>query len=174
MGLTLKDAKIMDQWSVMLPGCQGEGPGLMQAVQQTLSSYEVDGLSWKEESASTGLLKGLMGKRRDVLVVRHEKFNEWLVCIGAQDYGRFLNVVWYLTASPGLMSKLRGGGVVGLATGGGQFVLGDLDVFDQQDVSAFVAVTRMATQAAAEQLAQKRQLNIDRLERQTRGLRAAG
>lgn len=171
--LSLKDAKIMDQWSLMLPGCQGEGPGLMKIVQDTLAHDQVPGLSWKEESASTGLLKGLMGKRRDVLIVRNEKFSEYLVCIGAQDYGRFLNVVWYFTASPSLMAKLRGGGLTGLATGGNQFILADLDVFDQQDVSAFVAVTRMATQAATEQLAKMRQLDIDRLERQARGLRAA-
>lgn len=171
MSMSLKDAKIMDQWSVMLPGCQGEGPGLIQVVQQKLSSYECQDITWKEESASTGLMKSLMGKRRDVLVVRNEKFSEWMVCMGAQDYGRFLNVVWYLTASPSVMSKFRGGGVVGLATGGG-FVLPDLDVFDQQDVSAYVAVTRMAVRAAAEELAEKRQLDIDRLERQAHGLRA--
>ena len=171
--LSLKDAKIIDQWSVMLPGCQGEGPGIVKIVSDTLARDEFPGLSCKEESASTGLLKGLMGKRRDVLIVRNEKFSEYLACVGAQDYGRFLNVVWYFTASPSLTSKFRGGGMVGLASGGGQFALPDLDVFDQQDVSAFVAVTRMATQAAAEQLAKKRQLDLDRLERQTQGLRAA-
>ena len=67
--LTLKDAKIVQKWSALLPGCQGEGPGLLKSIQERLASYEAPGLSWKEESASTGFMKGLMGKRRDVLVV---------------------------------------------------------------------------------------------------------
>lgn len=171
MSLTLKDAKIMDQWSLMLPGCQGEGPGIVQAVQQKLASFEFPGLSWKEESASTGLLKGLMGKRRDVLVVRNEKFSEWLVCIGAQDYGRFLNVSWYLTVSPGFMNKVRG--AASAVAGEGNMFLNVLDVFDQQDVSAYAAATRMATQIAVQEITQKRELDFDRLERQSRGLGAA-
>ncbi len=165
--LTLKDAKIVRQWSAMLPGCQGEGPGLVKIVQDTLAHDEVPGVSWKEESASTGLLKGLMGKRRDVLVVRHEKYTEWLVCIGAQDYGRFLNVSWYLTVSPSFMNKVRG--AASAVAGEGNMFLYELDVFDQQDVDAFASVTRMAVHAATEQLAKNRQLDLERLERQARG-----
>lgn len=165
--LTLKDAKIVREWSTILPNCQGEGPGLLESIQQKLSSFEVPGLSWKEESASTGFLKGMMGKRRNVLVVRNEAFSEWLVCIGAQDYGRFLNVVWYLTASPKFLNKLRGAGT-------GEVLVDELDVFDQQDVNAYASVTRMAVVAATEEFAEKRELDMARVARQSRGLQAVG
>lgn len=161
--MNLKDGKIAQKYSALLPGCQGEGPGLIKIIQDRLSSYEVKGLSWKEESASTGLLKGLMGKRRDVLVVRNEQFSEWLVCIGAQDYGRFLYVVWYLTTSPRFLNKMRGAAV-------GEMLVDDLDVFDQQDVEAYASVTRMAVVAATDELAKKHQLDLDRLQRQARGV----
>src|SRR5262245_64407781 len=105
--LSLKDGKIVRQWGTMLAGCQGEGPGLLKTVEEILASYDVPGLSWKQESASTGFLKGLAGKRRDFLVVYSEQFPECLVCIGAQDYGVFLNVVWYLTTAPKFLNKIR-------------------------------------------------------------------
>ena len=165
--LNLKEGKIVREWSTLLPECQAEGPGLITAIQNRLGAYEVPGLSWKEESASTGFMKSLMGKRRDFLVVRSEQFSEWLVCIGARDYGRFLNVVWYLTTSPKFLNKIR-------STAAGDVLTDELDVFDQQDVNAFAAVTRMATVVATEELAEKRQLDLQRLERQARGLRAAG
>ena len=165
--LSLKDGKIVREWSSMLPECQAEGPGLVETIQRKLAAYEIPGLSWKEESASTGFMKSMMGKRRDFLVVRTEQFSEWLVCIGARDYGRFLNVVWYLTASPKFLNKMRG---IGL----GDVFVDELDVFDQQDVNAFAAVTRMATVSATEEFAEKRDLDLQRLDRQARGLRAAG
>jgi len=165
--MNLKDSKIVQRWSAMLPNCQGEGPGLTKSVQETLASYEVPGLSWKEESASTGFLKGMMGKRRDVLVVRNEQFSEWLVCVGAQDYGRFLYVTWYLTTSPKLLNKVR-------SVAAGDVLVDELDVFDQQDVEAFASVTRMAVRVATDHLAEKHQIDLERLERQARGLRANG
>jgi hypothetical protein len=165
--LTLKDAKIVQKWSALLPGCQGEGPGLLKSIQERLASYEAPGLSWKEESASTGFMKGLMGKRRDVLVVRNEKFPEWLVVVGAQDYGRFLYVVWYMTAAPKFLNQIR-------SADAGEVLVDELDVFDQQDVEAYASVTRMAVVSTTDEFAKKKNLDLDRLERQARGLRAAG
>jgi len=165
--LSLKDGKIAQEWSIMLPECQGGGPGLVEAIQQKFAAYEAPGLSWKEESASTGFMKSLLGKRRDFLVVRNEQFPEWLVCIGARDYGRFLYVVWYLTASPRFVNKIR-------AAGSGDVLVDELDVFDQQDVNAFVSITRMATVTATEEFAKRRELDLEQLARHSRGLRAAG
>ncbi|MCP3995096.1 MAG: hypothetical protein GY722_08520 [bacterium] len=165
--LSLKDGKIVHEWSAMLPDCQGEGPGLLQAIQDKLGSFQAPGLSWKEEAASTGFLKGMMGKRRNFLVIRNEQFKEWLVCVSAQDYGAFLNVVWYMTTSPKFMNKVR-------SAGSGFIAVDSLDVFDQQDVEAYSSVTRMAVTAATEEFAQKRELDLTRLNRQARGLRATG
>ena len=165
--LSLKDGKIVREWSTMLPECQGEGPGLVEVIKRKLGAYEIPDLSWKEESTSTGFMKSMMGKRRDFLVVRTEQFSEWLVCIGAKDYGRFLNVVWYVTTSPKFLNKMR-------SAAAGEVLVDELDVFDQQDVNAFAAVTRMATVSATEEFAEKRQLDLQRLDRQARGLRAGG
>ena len=50
----------------------------------------------------------------------------------------------------------------------------DLDVFDQQDVEAYGSVTRMAVVTTTDEFAKKKNLDLDRLERQARGLRASG
>ena len=170
MALSLKDSKIVQKWSALLPNCQSEGPGLVKMVEQHLGSYEVPGLSWKQESASTGFLKGMMGNRRDFLAIRNEQLSEWLVCIGAHDYGRVLSVVWYMTTSPTLMNKIRGGGLVGLANGGGPALVDDLDVFGQQDLSSYSGVTLGAVQDAVQELVEKHKLDIERLNRKASGL----
>src|SRR5262245_16721910 len=135
--LSLKDGQVVRQWSVLLPNCQGEAPGLLAAIEENLAGQAVPGLTWKQESASTGFFKALAGKRRDLLVVRNEKFSEWLVCVGAQDYGRYLNVVWYLTTSPKFLNRVR-------SAAAGDILVDGLDVFDQQDVEAFIGVTRIS------------------------------
>lgn len=173
MSLSLKDSKIVQKWSALLPNCAGEGPGLIKMVEDNLGSYEVPGLAWKQESAKTGFIKGMMGNRRDVLAIRNEQLSEWLVCIGAHDYGRFLSVVWYMTTSPKLMNKIRGvasGGLVGLAMGGTSVFVDDLDVFGQQDLSAYSGVTIGAVQDAVQELIEKRKLDLDRLNRKASGL----
>ena len=165
--LSLKDGKIVREWSILLPECQAEAPGLIATIQKKLAAYEVQGLSSNEESASTGFFKSVMGKRRDFLVVRVEQFSEWLVCIGARDYGRTLNVVWYLVTSPKFLNKIR-------SAAAGDVLVDELDVFDQQDVNAFASLTRMVTVSSTEEIAQKKDLNLDRLDKQARGIRAAG
>ena len=164
--LSLKDGQVVRQWSVLLPNCNGEAPGLLAAIEVNLGSQGVPGLSWKQESASTGFFKALAGKRRDLLVVRNEKFPEWLVCIGAVDYGKFLSVTWYLTTTPKFLNRVR-------SAAAGDVLVDGLDLFDQADVEAFIGVTRIAVVTETRELAKKHQLDLDRLERQARGIPAA-
>jgi len=52
-------------------------------------------------------MKSLRGRRRDSLVLRHPRFFDHLMCIGARDYGNTLEVSWYLTGSTkGMILKL--------------------------------------------------------------------
>lgn len=67
--ITLKEGKIIDQWSTLMEQCQGEGEGLLQGVEANLERHQAPGVSWKRESVAPGWLKGLFGKRRDFLLL---------------------------------------------------------------------------------------------------------
>ena len=171
--LMLRNNRVTQKWSALLPDCSGEGPGLIEIVENNLHGYGVTGLSWRLESAAPGLLRGMFGRRRSVLAIRNRHLSEWLVCIGARDYGSFLSVTWYLTVSPSLLNRMRGlmsGGVVGLVLGGQETFVRDLDVFGQQDLSAYSTATLMAIQDAVQELVETRKLDIAQLNRHGEGM----
>lgn len=97
--ITLKEGKIIDQWSTLIEQCQGHGEGLLQVVEANLKAYEAPDVNWKRESVAPGWIKGLFGKRRVYLLLTHERVHDYLMCIRARHYGTNLDVSWYLTGS---------------------------------------------------------------------------
>lgn len=159
--VTLKDGKILDKWSTMLTNCRGEEEGLVRAVEANLAAFEAPGVSWTRETVSPGWLKGLMGKKRDFLLVSHERFDDYTFFVSARDYGTSLDVSWYLATSPkGAMGKViqqAANLVPGSAIFGALF---SMDVFDQQDLNAYVTVGHRAVRKAVEDLLKKKNLDL--------------
>lgn len=168
--ITLKEGKIIDQWSTLMQQCQGQGEGLLQAVEKNLEKHQAPGVSWKRESVAPGLLKGLFGKRRDYLLLTHERFEDYLMCVGARDYGTNLDVSWYLTGSTKSVLVRTLAQVPGVGVAAGMYAaLQSLDVFDQQDLTAYVTVGHHSVLQAVEELMQKQKLDLTRLDRKSRG-----
>ena len=168
--ITLKEGKIIDQWSTLMEQCQGEGEGLLQIVEADLGRQEAPGVGWKRETVAPGWLKGLFGKRRDYLLVTHERFDDYLMCVGARDYGTNLDVSWYLTGSTKSALVRALGAVPGVGVAVGIYAATQsLDVFDQQDLTAYVTVGHHAVLKAVERLMQQKNLDLARLERKSRG-----
>ena len=169
--ITLKEGKIIDQWSTLIEQCQGHGEGLLQSVEANLRSSEAPGVSWKRESVAPGWLKGLLGKRRDYLLLTHERFDDYLMCVGARDYGTALDVSWYLTGSTKSALVKALAQVPGVGVAAGMYAaLQSLDVFDQQDLTAYVTIGHHAVIKAVEELMRQRNLDLARLERKSRGM----
>ncbi len=166
--ITLKEGKILDQWSTLIEQCQGHAEGLLQAVEKRLEGHQAPGVSWKRESVAPGWIKGLFGTRRDVLLLTHERFDDYLMCVGARDYGTNLDVSWYLTGSTksALVSALaKATAAEGLAA-----AFQALDVFDQQDLMAYVTVGHHSVLDAVQDLMKQRNMDTTRLERKSRGM----
>jgi len=159
--VTLKEGKILDQWATLLEQCQGEEEGVFRLVEEALTGYQAPGVTWKRESVATGFWKALKGKRRDFILVRNERFDDYLIVIGARDYGTSLDISWYLLESAkGLIRRL-------LAMIPGMWIvlrffgqLKALDVFDQQDLRAWVTMGHRSVKKAVEELIEKRKLEI--------------
>jgi hypothetical protein len=169
--ITLKEGKILDQWSTLMEQCQGQGEGLLKAVETNLEKNQAPGVSWKRESVAPGWLKGLFGKRRDYLLMSNERFDDYLMCISARDYGMNLDVNWYLLGSTksGLVRALAQVPGVGVAAGM-YAALQSLDVFDQQDLSSYVAVGHRSVLKAVDELGRQRNLDLSRMDRKSRGV----
>jgi hypothetical protein len=155
--VTLKEGKILDNWSTLIEHCHGEEEGLLRAVEHHLGELKAPGVSWARETVSPGWLKGLMGKKRDFMLVSHERFDDYSFFISARDYGTCLDVAWYLAGSPK-------NPLVKLAEKAASYVPGsalfNLDVFDQQDLTAFVTVGHRAVRHAIERLLEQKKLQL--------------
>lgn len=155
--VTLKDAKIVESWGVMLEGCQGEEQGLFRATEVYLEESKAPGVTWKRETVTPGWLKGLMGKKRDFLLIEHERFDDYSFFVSVRDYGRHLDVNWYLAAS-------QKNPLVKLATQAAGFIPGsalfNLDVFDQEDLRAYGRIGQAAVKRGTESVIERRNVQI--------------
>ncbi len=172
--VTLKSGRIDTRWAALLDHCQGHAEAVFQKVEANLKAYEAPGLTWKRESAAPGWIKGLMGKRRDYLILRHERFKNDLIAINARDYGTALDVAWYHTEGPrGLRFWLRLWVLTVITIGfyllRVRFQAPGLDVFDQQDLDAYVTVGHRSVTYAVEELMRERDLDLTRLDRRSQG-----
>jgi hypothetical protein len=151
----LKDGHIVDEFSRLLPNAQGRGEEILQLFEAHIRRAEVPGLDLKREAVAPGWFKALLGNRREYLIVTSDRLRDLLVCVNAHDYGRNLHVVWYLLAKTRASLVTR---FVRLHTDRMQAMVGmdKLDVFQQQELSAFRAVTRAAIEAALEDFQEAR------------------
>lgn len=159
--VTLKEGKILDQWATLLEQCQGEEEGVFRLVEAALTGYEAPGVTWKRESVATGFWKALKGKRRDFILVRNERFDDYLMAIGARDYGTSLDISWYMLVSAGGLIKR----LLSMIPFMGLFLrmigqVKNLDVFDQQDLRAWVTVGHHSVKKAVEELIEKRKIEV--------------
>jgi hypothetical protein len=91
--------------------------------------------------------------------------------VGARDYGTSLDVSWYLTGSTKSALVRAVAEVPGVGVAAGIYAgLKSLDIFDQQDLTAYVTVGHRSVRTAVEQLMVERKLDLARLERKSRGM----
>jgi hypothetical protein len=151
VAVTLNDQKILDQWGVVLEGGAGKDAAMLQMIQNTLKSSELPGVQWENVNAQPSMLKGWFGNKRAYLMVTSEAVGDYRMYVGARDYGKHLDVSWFLTVEPGFFKSAFS---AMLANGNYQALSFSLDVFKNQDLRAYVtSVHRFCVRKAVEQVA---------------------
>jgi hypothetical protein len=152
VAVKLSELMIADQAHSVLDRVGREVVGLHLAVERHLHSIGDPSISWRMETAETGFLRALAGKRRDVLLIQHARLREYVVLISARAHGRVLHVAWMVLVTPRLASDLRR--LVRFeAEPGARFDIGaELDVFDVLDLKAFIGITRLALRQAIREI----------------------
>jgi len=135
MAVTLKDEKILDTWGVVMEGGAGHSASLLQNIQSGLKDAELPGIAWEVADAQPGMLKGLFGKKREYLMITNQGLKDYRMYIGSRDYGKHLDLSWFLTVEPGFFKSAFSSM---LAHGNINAISFSLDVFDTQDLRAYV------------------------------------
>ncbi len=157
--LTLRDGLIAEEWSNLLPRCAAEGPGLYDAIRSKLRESEAPGVTWELETCAPSFLKAFRrGQRRDYLVIRSSRLPEWIVAIGAHQYGTYLSVTRFLLVTERIAPTIRR-----MITTGTEAAVGDeFDVYARTDLENYTGLCQHVLAEAISDLKQERQTSAER------------
>lgn len=165
--LVLKQHVIGD-WSHFVEGAQGRAEEIFKGTEDFLKESGVSSLNIQRRELMPGIIKGMLGTKRQFLVVKEEHFKlkPYELLVNARDYGNNLDVVWYLTYRlsliPACLSILPFVSFIPAK-------LQDLDLFDVQDLKAYNTVCHHAVLKAVEKLIRSSDQDTTKINRTTRG-----
>jgi hypothetical protein len=100
-------------------------------------------------------------------MVTNEGLKDYRMYIGARDYGNNLDVQWYLTCEPGFFKKTLSAFLTkGASDKALSFIL---DLFQQQDLSAYATVVHHCLLKALEKLMLGLGQDVSKIDRKSRG-----
>ncbi len=150
--MKLSAARVAEQFHSLLDGLGADVFGLYLGVERKLNAVGALDVSWHMATGDPGLVRGLLGKRRDLLIVEHARLREFAVVISARGIGTALHVSWMLMASPRIANDLLRTVRI-TPEGGSRYDLGsELDLLDALDLNGFVALTQLALKSAIREL----------------------
>ncbi len=117
----------------------------------------------ERQKLAPGIIKGILGVKRDFFVVTpldNPRLEPFKLFLNARDYGNNLDVSWYVTYKPGALRLRR------LTAAS---IVGGLDLFDQQDLRAYVTNAHHCLLKAVEKLMVGLNQDPSEIERKSRG-----
>ena len=97
-------------------------------------------------------LKGMLGGRREALIVRNKRFNEFKIAMACWGYGTYLQVVRYVVSSPGLAGNLRRKALFNRDQSDRYTPGTELDVLASAELDAWIAATDFSLRTAIDSL----------------------
>jgi hypothetical protein len=128
--MALKNESVVDKWNTLVENGAGRAKQVMDAIETKIKAANIPGVRTSQRDVSSGMF----GTKRSFIHVGNDSLPDFLLYIGARDYGVHLDVAWFLTVQPtGLkraFSKYSMGNPLAMSMA--------LDFFRQQDAHAFV------------------------------------
>jgi hypothetical protein len=157
--------KQLDNWSILIEGAQGKADEIFEAVRRDLEESKVPGVSC-EMVKVPGERKGLFKVSvEDYLMVTNERLKDFRMYVGARDYGKDLNVSWYLTCEPGPLKQLFSE----LLTKSSFALSFSMDVVRFEELIAYVTKVHHSVLKAVVYLMQKLGQDASKIDRKSRG-----
>jgi hypothetical protein len=164
----VRKAQILEEWSVLISGAEGQMTKVISNVKELLNARKVPTIEMKEEKVGPELTPVAFGETRDFLIIidrRTLKLANFKIYINAIDYGNSLFVSWYLTYLPDVWQTL-----VALLPGTRKIIgLDELDLFNRQDLTAYVTCVHKCVQEGVDRLILEMGQDPSKIDRCSRG-----
>jgi len=165
----LRKDQVIDTWSSLIEKGQGSATAVAKDVEAYIVESKAPGIKIENKEIAPGIITGLMGNKRDFLVVRDEsnyKLEPYQLYLNARDYGDNLDVSWYLTFKPSMLQSLIS--IIPFVSVV-QFTVNDLNIFDQQDLRAYGTNAHHCVLKAVDKLVLNLGQDPNKLQRMSRG-----
>lgn len=183
---TVGNEQVLEQWDVLIGNGQEMAEEVLEATVAHVTESEAPNIHMERREIAPGLLRGVLGGRRPFLVVQHEghtNLGPYRMYINARPYGNNLQVSWYLVEQPGFWKRLLNlllmipvlnlfflpFQLVSNSRRNGQSGLMELDIFDLQDLTAYVTNAHHCLIAAVKRVMSDLGQDPSRIERKSRG-----
>jgi len=182
----VRKEEVLDDWSVLIEQGQGLAEQLLNDTQGFIGHSQAPAIRLEVKQMAPSFVRGLLGGRRPFLVVTNtanSNLRPYRMYINARDYGNNLDVAWYLVFQVGFWRRLLG--YLALIPLFGLFLLPflllgraararregmlDLDLFDQQDLRAYVTNAHHCLLKAVEKAMIGLNQDPAKIERKSRG-----
>jgi hypothetical protein len=166
-GILAKE-QVIDHWNILIEKGNGKAGEVFSDAEAFLRESKAPSLKVERKKMSPGMIKGMLGAKRDFLVVTDKSFRlkPYQVFINARDYGENLDVSWYLTYRLPLWRALfRFIPWIGATS----FILESLDLFNLQDLTAYTTVCHHSTLEAVEKLMLGLNQDPSKIDRKSKG-----
>ena len=168
-GGILRTEQVMDSWGLLIENGQGKADEVFQDTENFINETKAPSLRMNRSKMAPGFIRGALDVQRDFLAVKNRmsiRLDPYQIYIAVRDYGNNLDVSWYLTFRPtfmqAIMSLIPFMSITPLS-------ISDIDLFDQQDLSAYVTNCHHCLLKAVE----KQMLGLDqdfsKIEKKSRG-----
>lgn len=131
----LRRRQIIDRWDLVIDGGNGHAEALMGTTRRELGRLDPPAVSIASLDLAPSIWRGWTGDTRAFLVAQNDtnrRIRSYRLFVNVRDYGNALQTSWYLAYLPSAWQRFRG------------HVGDDLDLFDEQDLRAYVSVVHHA------------------------------
>ena len=168
-GGILRKEQVIDSWGVLIEDGQGKADEVFQDTENLIRETKAPAIGMKIKKMAPGIIKGVLGIQRDFLVVINQeriRLDPYQIFINARDYGNNLDISWYLTYRPSffmaILSLIPFVKIIPLS-------LSDLDLFDQQDLTAYTTNCHHCLLKAVEKQMLALNQDFSKIEKKSRG-----
>ncbi len=175
--IVLKEDKILEKWSKLIPNAQGRGKQIIEETAKAVQLSNVPGVRAEMGRVYPKIAPGFLDRQfsnfvekqgRDYLMTTNDNIKSMRLLIGAQDYGSNLYVSWYLICEPNTLSKVIGAfsNKPGDSAKWTPFIT---DIFMEEELTAYTTLTHYCVLSAVEALMLDLGQDFSKVDRKTKG-----
>lgn len=165
----LRKEHILDTWATLIGQGQGKSEEIFTNTENNITESKAPGVRMEKRDMSPGIMQAFSGIKRKFLVItdqENKQLGPYQIFINVRDYGNNLDVSWYLTYRPSIMQSIWSLIPFVSVT---PIKMDDLDLFDQQDLRAYVTNAHHCLLQAVEKLMTGLNQDFLKVDRKSKG-----